>query len=285
MTFSQVAVCSLEDKGESVHEALAGGATGTSSDLSQMGESAAAVMEGVLSGIPPLQSALPAVPAAGEISTKLERFKSSVIQQVSHTRRPSKDEIIASLLSPVFSDKSEKSKGEGSEVEGTSDAIAAGVVGDNVAVTVGPLKGGARSVAITIENRTSDRLYLKDKAVSSGMWSLAPPSSIPSGGVGLWITESDKYLQGTQGAVILASDLVKGDFYLKWHNPYAGKCEVWPKLVETICFCPFVWRAVWVWACPLPCPFLGMFLHSGMGCSNNCVQYEVRCPDPFVIER
>jgi hypothetical protein len=90
----------------------------------------------------------------------------------------------------------------------------------------------ARSVNITFDNRTNFNLIVVDHPnLDHGMWTKAVDAQIYANRSVSWGTESRGAFTGTEGRVRFyiygkdCTELVDGEIFLHWNNPYAGSNE------------------------------------------------------------
>jgi len=80
----------------------------------------------------------------------------------------------------------------------------------------------ARSVTITLSNRTGYTLSRANWVVDHGIWSTLPPETIANHTTVTWATESNGFLTGTEGHIYYWIGDTNQWVYLHWDNPYVG---------------------------------------------------------------
>lgn len=84
----------------------------------------------------------------------------------------------------------------------------------------------ARSVVVTLVNRSSVALVRDAYNLSHGMWDTDPPARVEAYSTVTWESESDGVLTGTEGTadfhVEAAPGQIGGPVHLHWDDPYAG---------------------------------------------------------------
>ena len=90
----------------------------------------------------------------------------------------------------------------------------------------------ARSVQLTVINRTAVSLNCSTAVLDGGEWVAYPPDSITSGSTGVWGTQSHGFATGTEGQATFQIAETTGLVTIRWDNPYWGSssfsCEVTP---------------------------------------------------------
>lgn len=79
----------------------------------------------------------------------------------------------------------------------------------------------ARSVVITVQNNTDSELIRSYYSLSGGIWDVVPPEKIAPGKPGVFESESDGFLTGTEGEADYTIDR-EGTVKFFWDDPYAG---------------------------------------------------------------
>jgi hypothetical protein len=77
---------------------------------------------------------------------------------------------------------------------------------------------GSRTVAITFDNDTGERLVLTDKDVNDGQWTRPPRQSVGAYKTVKFGSQSVRWNGGTEGYVTYDSDY--GEVMIRWSNPY-----------------------------------------------------------------
>ncbi len=81
---------------------------------------------------------------------------------------------------------------------------------------------GYRSIAVTVENRTGEKLVIKNYELNHGKWDTAP-TDIQSAGNCFWKAESrDGALIGVTGVTRWESEKTLGSFTISFDKPYGS---------------------------------------------------------------
>lgn len=82
----------------------------------------------------------------------------------------------------------------------------------------------SRSTTVKLINTTSATLTRTNAKLSHGVWSqnMYPPKTINANGEGIWMSESDGFMTGTEGTVEYALPNGAGNIVIHWDNPYIG---------------------------------------------------------------
>lgn len=83
-------------------------------------------------------------------------------------------------------------------------------------------RSSARSVTITVINRTSQPLGCGDAVLDGGEWASYPADSIAPGTQATWRTQSNGFMTGTEGRATFGSGSGPAGFTVNWNNPYIG---------------------------------------------------------------
>lgn len=83
----------------------------------------------------------------------------------------------------------------------------------------------SRSTNITVINNTECDLVLIHDELYKGKWSinLSPPSLINAGNIGIWQSENDAALLGTEGMVQYLIKDTQNKLTIEWYNPLLGR--------------------------------------------------------------
>ncbi len=82
----------------------------------------------------------------------------------------------------------------------------------------------SRSTTVKLINNTPATLKLTNAKLSHGVWSqnMYPPETINGNSDGIWMSESDGFMTGTEGTVTYALPNGAGNVVIHWDNPYVG---------------------------------------------------------------
>ncbi len=84
-------------------------------------------------------------------------------------------------------------------------------------------RSAARSTYVKLQNRTPSEMDRTSSSLSHGTWSenMLPPDAIYPMNDGVWESQSNGFMTGTQGTAVFNMAAV-GNVVISWDNPYSG---------------------------------------------------------------